>query len=121
MAKEFSQRSKCAFFILEILLKELITYLAKSLATQPDQVSVAERTGEKGLTLELTVADEDLNYLIGKQGRTVKAMRSLLLAASAPKAERFSLQIVSNAEPGKSDLSTDNPAPLGHSESINNE
>jgi predicted RNA-binding protein YlqC (UPF0109 family) len=75
-------------------VKELISYLACSLASRPDEVRVGESSGDRGLTLELTVADEDLNQLIGKQGRTAKAMRSLLAAASVRSGRRYFLKIV---------------------------
>ncbi len=78
-------------------MKDLIAYLAGSLAGRPEDVRVTESPGEKGTTLELTVADEDLNHLIGKQGRTVKAMRSLLAAASAKSGRRCFLTIAAEA------------------------
>lgn len=76
-------------------MKELVTYLARSLAGRPGEVVVTDSVGEKGTTIELKVADEDLNHLIGKQGRTVKAMRSLLSAASAKDGRRYFLKISS--------------------------
>ena len=93
-------------------MKELISYLARSLAKRPEEVSVAEKPGEKGVTLELTVADEDLNHLIGKQGRTVRAMRSLLAAASAKSGRRFFLKIASETVPaeGEEPFEADDPA-----------
>ena len=76
-------------------MKELISYVARALAGQPDQVTVTEIAGDNGSLLELRVADEDLNHLIGKQGRTAKAMRSLLAAASAKAGRKWRLKIVS--------------------------
>lgn len=87
-------------------MKELVNYLAKSLAGRPEDVVVAETPGEKATLLELTVADEDLNHLIGKHGRTIKAMRSLLAASSAKSGRRYALKITgepSLPEPGEAD------------------
>lgn len=78
-------------------MKDLIVYIARSLASQPDEVVVTDRISDKGVIIELKVADEDLNHLIGKQGRTVKAMRSLLAAASAKGGAQFFLRISSNS------------------------
>lgn len=75
-------------------LKELIEYLAKALVDHPDQVVVAEISGEQTVVLELRVAKEDLGKVIGKQGRTVKAMRAILSAASSKLRKRADLEIL---------------------------
>ena len=75
-------------------LKELIEYLAKALVDHPDQVEVAEIAGEQTVVLELRVAKEDLGKVIGKQGRTVKAMRAILSAASSKLRKRADLEIL---------------------------
>jgi len=75
-------------------LKELIEYLAKALVDHPDQVEVAEIAGEQTIVLELRVAKEDLGKVIGKQGRTVKAMRAILSAASSKLRKRADLEIL---------------------------
>ena len=64
-------------------MKELIKYIAQALVDHPDQVSVAEVEGNQTSVLELKVAKEDLGKVIGKQGRTARAMRTILSAASA--------------------------------------
>lgn len=74
-------------------MKELVTHLARSLAGRPQDVLVTEKPGDRETLLELTVAEEDLNHLIGKQGRTIKAMRALLTAASARTGRRYFLKI----------------------------
>ena len=66
-----------------ISLKELVEFLARALVDNPDQVQVSEIAGEQTVVLELRVAQSDLGKVIGKQGRTVKAMRAILGAASA--------------------------------------
>ncbi len=79
-------------------MKELIEYLARSLASRPDEVRVSESAGENGVLLELRVAEEDINQIIGKKGRTARAMRSLLAAACAKKGGRWRLKIVGGEE-----------------------
>ncbi len=77
-----------------VSLKELIEFVAKALVDNPDQVEVAEIAGEQTVVLELRVAKEDLGKVIGKQGRTVKAMRSILSAASSKLRKRADLEIL---------------------------
>ena len=63
-------------------MKELIEYIAKALVDSPDQVQVSEVSGDQTSVLELKVAKEDLGKVIGKQGRSARAMRTILSAAS---------------------------------------
>ena len=77
-----------------ISLKDLIEYLARALVDHPDEVVVTEVSGEQTIVLELKVAKDDLGKVIGKQGRTVKAMRALLSAASAKLRKRADLEIL---------------------------
>ena len=74
--------------------KELVEYVAKSLVDDPDQVSVNQIEGEQGLVLELTVAPNDVGKVIGKQGRTARAMRTLLVAAGTKFHKRVTLEIL---------------------------
>jgi predicted RNA-binding protein YlqC (UPF0109 family) len=75
-------------------LKELIEYLAKVLVDKPDEVSVSEIEGEQTTVLELKVAKDDLGKVIGKQGRTAKAVRTILNAASTKLRKRSVLEII---------------------------
>jgi predicted RNA-binding protein YlqC (UPF0109 family) len=75
-------------------MKELIKYIAKSLVDSPDQVEVSEVLGEQTSVIELKVAKEDLGKVIGKQGRTAKAMRTILSAASTKMRKRAVLEII---------------------------
>ncbi len=75
-------------------MKELIEYIAKSLVESPDAVDVSEVTGDQVTVLELKVAKEDLGKVIGKQGRTARAMRTLLNAASVKLQKRVVLEII---------------------------
>lgn len=77
-----------------VSLKELIEFLARALVDNPDEVQVAEIAGEQTVVLELRVAKEDLGKVIGKQGRTVKAMRAILSAASSKLRKRADLEIL---------------------------
>ena len=75
-------------------MKELIMYIAQALVDNPDQVSVSEVEGNQTSVLELKVAKEDLGKVIGKQGRTARAMRTILSAASAKVKKRTVLEII---------------------------
>lgn len=75
-------------------MKELIEYIAKQLVDKPDDVSVTEVPGEQSAIIELRVAQDDLGKVIGKQGRTARAMRTLLGAASNKLRKRAVLEIV---------------------------
>jgi len=63
-------------------MKDLVQYLAKSLVSNPDAVEITETISDGTSVLELKVAREDLGRIIGKQGRTAKAIRTLLNAAA---------------------------------------
>jgi predicted RNA-binding protein YlqC (UPF0109 family) len=76
------------------LLKDLIEFIAKSLVDNPDQVSINEIEGEKTTILELSVAEEDLGKIIGRRGRTAKAMRTVLSAAATKVDKRAVLEII---------------------------
>ncbi len=75
-------------------MKELVAYIAKALVDKPEEVSVAEIEGEQTSVIELKVAKEDLGKVIGKQGRTARAMRTLLSAASTKIQKRSVLEII---------------------------
>ncbi len=75
-------------------MRELIYYIAKALVDNPDQVAVNEVEGNQTSVLELKVAKEDLGKVIGKQGRTARAMRTILSAASAKIRKRTVLEII---------------------------
>lgn len=75
-------------------MKELIEYIAKSLVDRPENVTVKETEGEKTTIIELRVAQEDLGKVIGKQGRTARAMRTILNAAGTKIGKRCVLEIL---------------------------
>jgi predicted RNA-binding protein YlqC (UPF0109 family) len=75
-------------------MKELIEYMAKALVDKPEDVAVVEVEGEKTTVYELRVATSDLGKVIGKQGRTARAMRTILNAAGTKLGKRCVLEIL---------------------------
>lgn len=75
-------------------LREFVEFMAKSIVDNPEEVKVTEVAGEKTTVIELRVASEDLGKVIGKQGRTAKAIRSILSAAAAKTKKRAVLEIL---------------------------
>jgi uncharacterized protein len=75
-------------------VKDLVEYVARSLVSDPDSVRVTETEREGTPVLELRVAKADLGRVIGKEGRTAKALRAILSAAAARKNQRVVLEIV---------------------------
>ena len=75
-------------------MKELLEMIAKVLVDNPDQVQVTEVEGEQTTVLELRVAQVDLGKVIGKQGRTARAIRTILGAAGMKIRKRFVLEIL---------------------------
>lgn len=75
-------------------MKDLISYIAKALVDKPEEVEVTEIVGEQTSVIELKVAKDDLGKVIGKQGRTARAMRTILSAASTKIRKRTVLEIL---------------------------
>jgi predicted RNA-binding protein YlqC (UPF0109 family) len=75
-------------------LQELVKYLAEQLVDRPDEVLVEEMEEEGAAVFELTVAEEDLGKVIGKQGRTARALRTVLSAAATKVRARAVLEIL---------------------------
>ena len=75
-------------------MKEFIERIAKALVDQPDMVKIAEVESERTSVIELSVAKEDMGRIIGKQGRTATAMRTLLNAAGMKQKKRTILEII---------------------------
>ncbi|MEA2006263.1 MAG: KH domain-containing protein [Acidobacteriota bacterium] len=75
-------------------MKELVELIAKALVDNPEKVHVSQLEGEQTTILELKVAQEDLGKVIGKQGRTARAIRVILGAAGMKLKRRFSLEII---------------------------
>ncbi|MCK4583892.1 KH domain-containing protein [candidate division WOR-3 bacterium] len=75
-------------------MKELIVSIAKSLVDFPEMVKVQEIQGEKTTVFELRVGSGDLGKIIGKEGRTAKAIRTIITAASMKQGKRAVLEIL---------------------------
>lgn len=75
-------------------MKDLIAYIARALVDKPEEVTVTEIEGEQTSVIELKVAKEDLGKVIGKQGRTARAMRTILSASSTKINKRSVLEII---------------------------
>lgn len=75
-------------------MKELIVTMAKALVDNPDDVQVSEVEGERTTVFELRVAESDLGKVIGKQGKTARAMRTILSASGTKIGMRCVLEIL---------------------------
>jgi predicted RNA-binding protein YlqC (UPF0109 family) len=75
-------------------MKELVEMIAKALVDDPSKVSAIEEMENETTVIKLTVAKEDMGRIIGKEGRTAKAMRTLLNAVSTKSNKKAILKIV---------------------------
>lgn len=75
-------------------MKELIQFVVENLVDSPDDVSIKEVQSEKGCVYELRVAQDDLGKVIGKQGRTAKAIRTLMNASGTKSGKKAILEIM---------------------------
>lgn len=75
-------------------MKELVEFVAKALVDNPDAVDVREVEGERTTIIELKVADDDVGKVIGRQGRTARALRTVLAAAATRVRKRAVLEII---------------------------
>lgn len=75
-------------------MKELIEFVASKLVDHPDRIEVNLSEEDESITVELRVAQEDLGKMIGKQGRTVRAIRAVLIASLVGKSKYIRLEIV---------------------------
>ena len=79
---------------MEVDMKALVELMAKALVDKPDEVAVAEVSGEKTAIFELRVAAGDIGKIVGKQGNTARAMRTIMSAAGTKLDKRFVLSIL---------------------------
>ena len=75
-------------------MKELVLYIAKALVDNPDQVEVNEIAGEKSSVIEIKVAEGDRGKIIGKEGRIIKSIRTIVNSASAKMDKRATVEII---------------------------
>ncbi len=79
-------------------MKQLVETVCKALVDNPEEVKVTQIDGEQTTILELRVDQSDLGKVIGKQGRTARAIRTILAAAGMKQKRRFNLEIIENFE-----------------------
>ena len=75
-------------------MKELLTYVARNLVDNPDQVSVTQHDGDGEIVLELRVAPEDMGKVIGRQGRIAKEIRALMRSVAQRQGKKVSVEIM---------------------------
>lgn len=75
-------------------MKQIVQAIARALVDRPEAVSVAEIAGTHVTIIELTVAREDIGKIIGKQGRTANALRTIVNAVSSKAKKRLRLEII---------------------------
>lgn len=87
-------------------MKELVEFIVKQLVDHPSEVHVQEVDGERAVILEVRLNSADIGKVIGKSGKTINAIRSLLACASAKRGKRVLLEII---EPEKQPETHDGP------------
>ena len=78
----------------DVSMKSLVEYIAKALVDEVDRIEISEITGNQTNIIELKVAKEDIGKVIGRQGRTADAIRTILNCAAAKLSKRYILQII---------------------------
>ena len=78
-------------------MRDVIVYLARALVDDPDRVTVEELRGARGVTYEVRAAPDDVGKLIGRGGRTVKALRKIVKAV-APEGRRVEVEVLAEGE-----------------------
>jgi uncharacterized protein len=76
-------------------MKTLVEYLVRSLADDPDQVALTEHETDDSILLELKISPDDIGKIIGKNGNTINAIRTVLQAAASSQKKRVKLEVVS--------------------------
>lgn len=79
-------------------LRDLAEYLIKSLADHPEQVELEEREEDDNVLIELKIAQDDLGKIIGKNGNTINAIRTVLQTAASSHKKRAKLEVVGQGE-----------------------
>jgi predicted RNA-binding protein YlqC (UPF0109 family) len=79
-------------------MKEFIEFIVKHLVTDPDKVSVTEEQNDKGFLYKLSVGENDIGRVVGKEGRTARSIRTLLTAAAARRGQRANLEILDGSK-----------------------
>ena len=84
-------------------MKEFIEFIVKHLVEDPDQVRVTEEQTEKGHLFRLSVGENDIGRVVGKEGRTARSIRTLLNATAARRGKRANLEILDNTKESPSE------------------
>jgi hypothetical protein len=79
-------------------MKEFVEYIVKNLVDNPDKVRINEVGGTHTLILELSVEKSDIGKIIGKKGKTINAIRTLLMSVASRNGLRVSLEILEDAQ-----------------------
>lgn len=75
-------------------MKDLLEYLVKALVDTPDDVTIQEVVGEKAVVFEIKVADDDIGKVIGRNGRIINAIRTLVRAAAVKDGKKVSVELI---------------------------
>ncbi len=76
------------------MFKDLVEYMVKSLVDEPDMVEVTEMAGESSIIVEVRVADEDTGRVIGRKGRVINALRTIVQSLGAKEGKRVTLEVL---------------------------
>ncbi|MCI5052415.1 MAG: KH domain-containing protein [Simkaniaceae bacterium] len=82
-------------------MKEFIEYIIKNLVDNPDKVKINQVGGTQSMIIELSVEKSDIGKIIGKRGKTINAIRTLLMSVASRNGIRVSLEILEDGEPSK--------------------
>jgi predicted RNA-binding protein YlqC (UPF0109 family) len=96
LKKNVNQASKS--FEGELVMKELVDYIVKSLVDSPELVRVNETAGSSIVILEISVGSNDIGKVIGKEGRIANAIRTIVKAAAAKSDKKITVEILTNDE-----------------------
>ncbi len=80
-------------------MKEFVEYIVKNLVDNPDQVKINEISGTHTLIIELSVEKSDIGKIIGKKGKTINAIRTLLMSVASRNGIRVNLEIIEEGKP----------------------
>jgi hypothetical protein len=94
LSRTSHQSSSTSKEIVMSSIKDMVEYIAKSLADRPDEVQVSESQGESVIMVELNVASEDMGRMIGRKGRTINAIRSVARVLGGKMNKKVSIEIV---------------------------
>ena len=75
-------------------MKELLELLTRSIVDEPDEVEISEVEGEKAIVYEIKVAESDIGKVIGKHGRIINAIRTIIRAAAVKDGKKVSIELI---------------------------